>query len=66
MAARSSDSLPAPGISVSHVNSRIGTPLGRHQDVAGAAAYGWIIAALIVVGVVAVVSSDNNENKSPG
>jgi hypothetical protein len=66
MAVRSADSLPAAGASVSHTDSRVGTPLGRVDGVAGHPAYGYVIAALIAAAVLAIVISDHHENKSPG
>jgi hypothetical protein len=64
MAVRSSDSLPSA--KVSHVESRVGTPVGNVQDVRGHPAYGWLIGGVIFAVVLAVIISDHNENKSPG
>ena len=57
MAVRSSDSLPSA--KVSHVESRVGTPVGHVQD-------GWLIGGVIVAAVIAIIVSDHHENKSPG
>jgi len=65
-AVRSADSLPTASASVSHVDGRVGTPMGRVGDVAGHPAYGYVIAALIAAAVLAIVLSDHHENKSPG
>ena len=64
MAVRSSDSLPSA--KVSHVESRVGTPVGHVQDVAGRPVYGWLIGGVIVAAVIAIIVSDHHENKSPG
>lgn len=66
MAVRSADSLPAPGAHVSHVDGRVGTPMGRVGDVAGHPAYGYVIAAVVAAAVLAIILSDHHENKSPG
>lgn len=66
LAVRSSDSLPAPGVQVSHVNSRVGTPVGQSEHVAGVSTIGWVLGLLIVVGTIAIVASDHNHTKSPG
>ncbi len=66
MAVRSADSLPSPGASIAHVNARVGTPMGRVQNVAGHPAYGYIIAALIAAATLAIILSDHHHHKSPG
>jgi hypothetical protein len=66
LAVRSSDSLPAPGAQVSHVNSRVGTPVGHTEHVAGVSTFGWVLGLLIVAGTIAIVASDNGHAKSPG
>jgi hypothetical protein len=64
LAVRSSDSLPSA--SAGHVD-RVGTPVGRvHSDVAGHPAYGWLIGGVIAIAVIAIIASDNHEDKSPG
>jgi len=49
-----------------HADGRVGTPMGRVQNVAGHPAYGYIIAALIAAAVLAIILSDHHHNKSPG
>ena len=66
MAIRSSDSLPAPGAAMAPADARVGSPMGRVQNVAGHPAYGYIIAALIAAAVLAIILSDHHHNKSPG
>jgi|SwirhisoilCB1_FD_contig_31_1231571_length_313_multi_9_in_0_out_0_1 hypothetical protein len=67
MAVRSSDSLPAPGVQASHVNSRVGTPVGKSEQLAGSSTFGWVIGLVIVAAVIAIVASDSHHhNKSPG
>jgi hypothetical protein len=64
MAVRSSDSLPSTH--VTHVESRVGTPVGNVDSVRGHPVYGWLIGGVIFAAVLAIVISDHNENKSPG
>lgn len=65
MAVRSSESLPSA--SVTHIDGRAGSPIGRVQsNVAGHPVYGWVIAAVIVAAVIAIIASDHHQRKSPG
>ena len=66
-ATRSSEALPAPGAQVSVPMARVGTPIGRSQDLAGVPAVGIVIGLIVVIGGLVIILDDNkNHNKSPG
>jgi hypothetical protein len=63
LAVRSSESLPAGGAKLTSVN-RAGSPVTKSEDLRAVPVFGWVLGALIVIGVIIVISSDNND--SPG
>jgi hypothetical protein len=62
MAVRSSESLPAMGAKVTSVN-RSGSPTRSSEDLT-MPVYGWVLGAFIVIGVIIIIATDNND--SPG
>lgn len=64
MAVRSSESLPAPGAKVTGVAARVGSPVGATDKLTGIPTFGWLLAALVAVGVIVIINNDNAD--SPG
>jgi hypothetical protein len=46
-------------------SARIGAPVGQSDNLGGGFGFGWILAILIVAGVIGVVASDGDEPVSP-
>jgi hypothetical protein len=63
LAVRSSDSLPAPGAKMTSLG-RVGSPVQSTEDAAGIPTLGWVIGGLIIIGVIIIIATDNND--SPG
>jgi hypothetical protein len=63
MAVRSSESLPAVGAKVTSVN-RAGSPARSSEDLRAVPVFGWVLGALVVIGVILIIANDNND--SPG
>jgi hypothetical protein len=63
LAVRSAESLPAAGAKVTSVN-RAGSPVTSSEDFRAIPVFGWVLGALIVIGVIIIIATDNND--SPG
>ena len=65
LAVRSSDSLPSAQATA--VNARVGTPEGSYSSLHGnSPLVGYLIAAGISIGVIAIIISKHHHHKSPG
>ena len=61
LAVRSSESLPAAGAKVTNVG-RAGSPVSSNEQLAGIPTLGWVIGGLIIIGVIIIIATDNNDN----
>jgi hypothetical protein len=61
LAIRSSESLPSVGAKATRLN-RTGSPDSSNERLTGIPTLGWVLGALIVIGVIAIIASDNNDS----
>ena len=67
LAVRSSESLPAPGVKISGVANRVGTPVKKSEDFVGIPLIGILIGVGVIITTFIIVNNDNNnDNQSPG